>query len=362
MTALTATTHTDTLRSTGHPLAWWAWAAGCAVAASRVGNPVVLALLLLAVVLVALARRPAGPWRRALEAGLVLGAIVVLVRTGFYLLLGLPDSSPVLVALPRIDLPGWFTNVSLLGDVHLAGLVQAVIAGFALAVLIVIVGAANAVASPRRALRSLPASLHHLGSAAVIAVSAAPQLLTAARRVRRAGRLRGQPPRGLRGLAATLIPVLAGALDQALDLAASMDSRGYARAERGGSRLVGAALVVALLAAAAGGYGLLATAGATTLSAALLGAGLVLAVGASVLAGRSVRRTRYRPEPWGWPETVITGCGVLAAGVAWVGVLLDPVGLGAWRLSAGWPGLPLLGLVILGAAAVPVFLPDREGR
>lgn len=361
MTTLAAE-RTDSLRSTGHPLAWWAWAAGCAVAASRVGNPVVLVLLLLAVVLVALARRPAGPWHRALEAGLLLGAVVVLVRTGFYLLLGLPDSSPVLVTLPTIELPAWFSNVSLLGEVHVAGLVQAAVAGLALAVLIVTVGAVNAVASPRRALRSLPASLHHLGSAAVIAVSAAPQLLTAARRVRRAQRLRGQPARGLRGLAATLIPVLAGALDQALDLAASMDSRGYARAQRGGSRLVGAALVIALLAAAAGGYGLLAATGATTLSAVLLAGGVLLAVGASVLASRSVRRTRYRAEPWGWPETVITTCGVLAAATAWVGVILDPAGLGPWRLSTGWPGLPLLALGILAAAAVPAFLPDREGR
>ncbi|WP_277051276.1 CbiQ family ECF transporter T component [Ruania albidiflava] len=361
MTTLAAE-HTDSLRSTGHPLAWWAWAAGCAVAASRVGNPVVLVLLLLAVVLVALARRPAGPWHRALEAGLVLGAVVVLVRTGFYVLLGLPDSSPVLVTLPVIDLPAWFTNVSLLGEVHVAGLVQAAIAGLALAVLIVTVGAVNSVASPRRALRSLPASLHHLGSAAVIAVSAAPQLLTAVRRVRRAQRLRGQPSRGLRGLAATLIPVLAGALDQALDLAASMDSRGYARAQRGGSRLVGAALIVALLAAAGGGYGLLAATGATALSAVLLAVGLVLAVGASVLAGASVRRTRYRPEPWGWPETVITTCGVLAAALAWAGVQLDPAGLGTWRASTGWPGLPLLALGILAAAAVPALLPDREGR
>lgn len=361
MTTLTDATG-DTESSTGHPLAWWAWAAGCAVAASRVGNPAVLVLLVLAVVLVALARRPAGPWHRALEAALVLGAVVVLVRTGFSVVLGLPDSSPVLITLPTIELPGWFTNIALLGNVHLAGLVQAVIAGFTLAVLIVIVGAVNAVASPRRALRCLPASLHHLGSAAVIAVSAAPQLLTAARRVRRAQRLRGQPPRGLRGLASTLIPVLAGALDQALDLAASMDSRGYARAQRGGSRLVAAALVVALLAAAAGGYGLLASTGATALAVALLGAGLLLAVGASVLAGRSVHRTRYRPEPWGWPETMITGCGVVAAAAAWIGVLVDSVGLGSWRLSAGWPGLPLLGLLVVAAAVVPAFGPDREGR
>lgn len=348
--------------ATTHPLAWWAWGVGCAVAASRIGNPAVLVLLLLAVVLVGLGARTASPWARTLEAALLLGAVVVLVRTSFYVLIGLPDSSPVLWQLPEIDLPGWFNNLVLLGPVHQAGLVQAAIDGLTLAVLIVIFGAVNAVANPRLALRSLPSSLHHLGTAAVIAVSVTPQLFTAAARVRRAQRLRGNPPRGLRGLAAVVIPVLAGALDQALELAGSMDSRGYARAHRGSSRVVGIALVVALLAAVAGSYALLDATAPRGLSAGLLAGGLLLAVGASVLAARAVRRTRYRPQHWHLTDTAIAGCGVLVAAIGWVGAGWDPAGMGAWRAGAPWPGIPVLALVLVTLAAAPVLLAQRGSR
>ena len=343
-----------------HPLAWWAWGAGCAVAASRIGNPVVLALLLLAVVLVGLGARSSSPWARTLEAALILGAVVIVVRTGFYMLVGLPDSSPVLLHLPEIDLPGWVNNLVLLGPVHQAGLVQAAIDGLTLAVLIVIFGAVNAVANPRIALRSLPSSLHHLGTAAVIAVSATPQLFTAAARVRRAQRLRGNPPRGLRGLATVVIPVLAGALDQALDLAGSMDSRGYARAHRGSSTLVGGALVVTLLAAVAGSYALLDATTPRALAVGLLFGALVLATGASVLAARSVHRTRYRPQRWRGTETAITGCGVLVAAIGWIGSAWDPAGMGAWRPGSGWPGVPLAALVLVLLTAAPVLL--AQGR
>src|SRR5699024_9429474 len=109
----------------------------------------------------------------------------IAVRTGFYVLVGLPDSTSVLVDLPGVDLPNWFTNITLLGPIHVGGLVQALIEGLRLGGLIVVFGAANALANPRRALRHLPGSLHHLGTAAVIAVSAVPQLLSSIARVRR---------------------------------------------------------------------------------------------------------------------------------------------------------------------------------
>lgn len=361
MTTTAAAVRAAPVTAATHPLAWWVWGAGCAVAASRIGNPAVLILLLLAVVLVALGARTPSPWARTLEVALVLGAVVIVVRAGFYVFLGLPDSSPVLLHLPEIDLPEWFNNLVLLGPVHQAGLVQAAIGGLSLAVLIVIVGSVNAVANPRIALRSLPASLHHLGTSAVIAVAATPQLFTAAARVRRAQRLRGTPPRGLRGVTAVVIPVLAGALDQALDLAGSMDSRGYARAHRGSSRLVGAALVVALLAAVAGSYALLDPTAPAALSVGLLAGGLALAVGASMVAARSVRRTRYRGQRWRHRETAIAGCGVLVAVIGWLGSAWDPAGMGAWRATAPWPGVPLvaLAMVLLAATPVLVALPGR---
>ena len=297
-----------------HPLAWWAWALGLAVAVTRTTEPLVIGPLLAATVLVVVVRRDDSPWARAFGAYLVLGAVIVVIRVVFYVLVGLKTGGPVLLDLPSVPLPAWAVGVNLLGPVHLAGLLAAASGGLRLAALMICFGAANALANPKRALRCLPASLHHLGTAVVIAVTVTPQLVTSVVRVRRAQRLRGQDARGLRGLLVCALPVLADALDRSLSLAASMDSRGYARSTPGRSdSRITAALLVALLAAAMGTYGLLDATAPGWLGLPLLAAGALVAVAGSVLAGRRVLRTRYRPDPWGVPETVIAASGVLAA-------------------------------------------------
>ena len=340
-----------------HPLAWWAWALAVAVAVSRGENPLVISLLLAAVVGVVLARRDDSPWARAFGAYLVLGAVIVAVRVGFYVLVGLPDGSPVLLDLPTIRLPGWVASVQFLGPVHAAGLLGSVYGGLRLAALIVCFGAANALANPKRALRSMPASLHHFGTAVVIAVTVTPQLVTAVGRVRRAQRLRGLDGRGMRAFGARLLPVLQDALDHALSLAASMDSRGYARTtRRGHASSVSVALVVSLVAAVLGTYGLLDAGSPDWLGALLLVVGAVVAALASVFAGRRVDRTRYRPDPWRMPETVVAGCGVLAALAVVVGAALHPVGMSAALSPLGWPSLPLAAALAAVLAALPAVL------
>src|SRR5207302_8616094 len=84
-------------------------------------------------------------------------------------------------------------------------------------------------ASPYRLLRSMPAVLYELGVAVTVALSFAPQATVSAQRVREARRLRGRPSRGLSGLRGMAVPVLEIALERSLELAASMDSRGYGR-------------------------------------------------------------------------------------------------------------------------------------
>ena len=82
---------------------------------------------------------------------------------------------------------------------------------------------------PRRLLRSFPGALYEIGVAVVVALTFAPQLVDDARRVRAARRLRGAAAPGSRALPATAMPVLEGALERSVDLAAAMDSRGYGR-------------------------------------------------------------------------------------------------------------------------------------
>lgn len=334
-----------------HPLAWWAWALALAVALSRVTNPIAVVLLTAAVILVVLTCRGDGRWGRAFRGYLILAGLVVVIRVLFHLLVGVDGGGPVLLDLPRIDLPPWAGGLDLLGPVRVGGLLSAVYGGLALGALLLCFGAANSLADPVRALRSLPAALHPIGTAVVVAVTVAPRLVTSFARVRRAQRLRGVPATGWRGLTATVVPVLADSLDHALAMAASMDSRGYARSVSG-RRDVGVALTFALAAAVVGIYGLLDGQAPRWLGLPMLAVGAAAAVVAGWVAGRRSQRTRYRPDRWGPAELFVAGCGLAAAAVA----LLSP----ELRLT-GVPGPPPVAWQAL-AVAVLAALPAMLGR
>lgn len=340
-----------------HPLAWWAWALALAVASTRTTNPVVLVLVLAAVVLVVGVRRGDGPGARAFRGYLLLGAGVVVLRILFHVLVGIKSPGPVLLDLPRVASPPWAVGVELLGPVTLTGLLTAAYAGLRLATLIICFGAANALADPRRTLRSLPAALHQVGTAVVIAVSVAPQLVASAAEVRRAQRLRGLEPRGMRAVLSTAVPVLTDALDRSLALAASMDSRGYARALPGHSdRGVLALLLGALLAAAIGVYGLLDGTSPGWMGVPVLLTGGAAGAAGLVLAGRQVRRTRYRPDRWGVAETTVAASGVLAAAVLIAAAATDPALADPSLSPLTWPTAPPVALVCALLAAAPAVL------
>ena len=87
--------------------------------------------------------------------------------------------------------------------VTLEGLLAAAYDGLRLAAILACLGAANALASPRRLLRYVPATLYDVGTAVVVALTFAPQMVQDAARVRAARRLRGalepRPARDRRG-------------------------------------------------------------------------------------------------------------------------------------------------------------------
>ncbi|MDQ1697177.1 MAG: energy-coupling factor transport system permease protein [Frankiaceae bacterium] len=339
-----------------HPAAWWGWATALAVAASRTTNPLLLGLIVSVTAYVAVARRPATPWSRSYVVFLRIGLAAIAIRVTLFTLLGTVPGTHILVTLPEVPLPSWMAGVRLGGPVSLEGVLAALYDGLRLAVILVCVGAANTLTSPRRLLKSLPSALQEAGVAATVALAFAPQAVMSVGRLRSARRLRGRPDTGLRSLRGLAVPVLEGALDRSVDLAAAMDARGFGRrgpTPRRVRRATAALLLGGLVAILASSYALIDDSAPDVLGFPLLLAGGVLAGTGFALGARTGGRSRYRPDPWGAAEWLVVGCGVVAA----ICVSVAPSGDVFTATSPPTaPTLPLLPLAGFMVALLPAWL------
>jgi energy-coupling factor transport system permease protein len=303
-----------------HPVAWWVWAIGLCVAASLTTNPLVLLLLVGVAALVVALRRSDQPWGQSFRLYVWLGVVIVVVRVVFRLIFGGQLGDRMLLDLPGIPLPHWVAGITLLGPVYAETLLAALYDGLRLATIVICIGAANSLANPKRLLRSVPPALYEIGTALVVAVTVLPQFAESARRVRAAQRLRAGETGRVVGLRRFLVPVLEDALDHSLALAAGMDTRGYGRSgalTRGRRRTTGALMLLGLCGVCVGTYAVLDSTAPRYLALPMLAVG-VLAAGAGMFsAGRRVQRTRYRPDPWRWPELAVMASGVAVATVGW---------------------------------------------
>lgn len=328
-----------------HPGAWWAWALALAAAASRTLDPLLLAMIIAVACCVVVARRSDAPWAMSFRLYLWLGLLVVVVRVGFRIIFGGDEGGTIVLTLPQIPLPSWAAGISLFGPISYESLRQGFCDGLRLAAMIICLGAANALANPKRLLKALPSALYEVGAAVVVAMSIFPQLAESIVRVRRARRLRGDAGKGARALRSLVIPVLEDALERSMRLAASMDSRGYGRSgdlDRRTRLVTGALLVVGLMGLCVGIYATVNTSMPPTpdyLARPMLAGGILLAGIGFVVSGRRVQRTRYRPDTWRAAELVTAACGVVAAR----GLYSDP------RLTT-------LTVVAIAVAALPAWL------
>ncbi|MFE2940334.1 energy-coupling factor transporter transmembrane component T [Streptomyces sp. NPDC059255] len=327
-----------------HAGAWWLWALGLAAAASRTTNPLLLGLLVGVAGYVVAARRTDAPWARSYGAFVKLGLAVLAVRLLFSVFLGSPvPGSTVLFTLPGVPLPDWAAGVRIGGRVTAEQVVFALYDGAKLAALLICVGAANALANPVRLLKSLPGALYEVGVAVVVAMTFAPNLVADVGRLRTARRLRGRSTGGVGAVLRVGLPVLEGALERSVALAASMDARGYGRrapVPSGVRRATTALTLGGLLGVCAGVYGLLSAAGAGY-GAPLLAAGVAAAAAGLRLGGRGSVRTRYRPDRWGARAWLVTGSGVAVAGALIAAGAADPAALHPGVVPLEAPTLPL---------------------
>jgi energy-coupling factor transport system permease protein len=342
-----------------HPGAWWLWALGLATVATRTHNPLLLALVLAVAGYVVAARRTDAPWARSFVVFLKLGLVVLAIRFLAQVLLGVGAGDTVLFRLPEVPLPAWAAGVSLGGAVTLESTVAAFVEGLRLATILACIGAANALANPKRLLASLPSALYEVGVAVVVALSFAPSLVTSVQRIRAARRLRGRPDRGLRSIVSVAMPVLEDALERSVALAAAMDSRGYGRradVTPAVRRATGALMLVGILGVCFGIFAVLGGGAATPVGLGAIAGGLAAAVAGLTLAGRRTVRSRYRPDPWAGPEQLTAATGLVAAACAIAGGMLDPAGMSPSTHPLVVPTLPLLPTVGVLVALLPAWL------
>lgn len=351
-----------------HPGAWWVWAIGLAVAASRTTNPLVLVLLLAVVAHVVAARRSDAPWARGLRAYYMIGLVVIGIRVLFRMVLDGQHGDTILFHLPEIPLPEAAAGIRLGGAVTLEGLLAAVYDGLRLAALLICIGAVNVLADPKKLLKSMPSALHELGVAVTVALTFAPQMVESAQRIRRARRLRGEVGRRTHILRQVALPVLTDALDRSLRLAAAMDGRGYGRTAAVPRHLRVATTVLllgALVGMSVGVYAILDVTAPRVLALPMVVLGVIAAWAGLLVGGRRVNRTRYRPGPWLGEEWAVAAAGVAVAAVMVVASAADPVAFNTPAQPLTWPALPVGALVAAAIGLLPAWLAppvDRPGR
>ncbi|WP_255604385.1 energy-coupling factor transporter transmembrane component T [Oscillochloris sp. ZM17-4] len=349
-----------------HTLTWLIWLASALIAATLAPSPLYLALIFLAAAQVFLACRGDSPMARSFGLFVRAGAFVFVGYVIFSLItVGGARGETVLLDLPALRLPSFLGGVVLGGPVTAEALAWGATRGLSIWALMVIFGAFNALVDHHRLLRMAPPSLYHAGLAITIAVAFVPALLRAIIEVGQAQRARGHRFGGPRSWVALAAPLLAGSLEKSVQLAESLDARGYGRAGPddaparhqlvliAGSLLLAGGLVLWLY------YGVAQAAPAATMASA---GGVCLGMAARAI-GRRVRRSAYRRERWRRRDALAS---LAAVGCALAIILLRMSGdaglvyypfpqliAPAFDLRAGMALLLLATPALVGAPAAP---------
>jgi energy-coupling factor transport system permease protein len=297
-----------------HTWAWVIWLVAAALAAFTLNNPLYLSLILGAAWILygALGRTTVvgGSWGSFMRIGLLFFAVAIPFSA-----LSVHAGQIVLFRLP----PGW---PIVGGAITLEAAISGAVSGLSLLTILVVFAAFNAVVDHYQLLRATPAFLFQAGVVISIAITFVPQMVLSAKEIRQAQRIRGHRFRGVRDLLPLVMPLLANGLERAIQLAETMEARGFGNVVRPSTRrravlsqlgtlgallglLLGLFLVAFYPKAKTWGWGLAALSAAVMLS--LLW-----------LQGRQVRRSRYRRLRWHARDTavVLGSAAVVAAVVA----------------------------------------------
>lgn len=350
-----------------HTLTWMFWLTAALLPAMLTRNPLYLCLLLVAVAVAynTMGRNSptASSWGVFLKAGVLLAGFSVLFN-----LLTAHYGETVIFVLPRLTLRlGPAPLLDLGGKTTLESLVYGLTSGLSLVAVLLVFATFNVLVDHHRLLRFAPSFLYQTGMIASIAIAFVPQMVTSLRDIREAQALRGHHFRGVRDLLPLFIPLITTGLERAVQLAESMEARGFGSAVMSHTlrrqslyRLLIALALFGLLAAAFWfGY----RSGDRWLVAPVALASTGLLLGTVVIMGRGSKRSRYRRELWRSRDTMVALACAASIGITAAFWLLDSTALFFYpypRIT--WPDFnPLLGLALL-AVVMPVIAAPQMRR
>jgi energy-coupling factor transport system permease protein len=306
-----------------HTLAWLVWAMSAAVATLVTRNPFYLAIIALSAWM-AYITAGQGSGLAQSWAGLVrLGAFIWLLAVPFNALM-FHQGTHVLFRLPA--------NWPLVGgNITLEATLYGLASGFSLWALLLVFVSFNVAVDASQLLRLVPSFLYQAGVITSIALTFMPQMLSSAKEIHEAQQIRGHRFRGYRDLLPLVVPLLTTGFERAIELAESMEARGFggqlagltARALNGMrlSLLTGLALLLGGLLLrtywlAAPWFGSLVIAGAT-----------LLLLYTFALLGRHVQRSHYRRMGWKRSDTAIAVVSIAVLGATLLVRSIDKLAL-----------------------------------
>ena len=289
-----------------HPFAWWAWGLGIAITASQTPGTLALILLCIGAAMVVYSKKSDQPWAKAFAIGVRLGLIAFLIRMIIGVSLSVPIPGNTLFTLPTIPLPDWMAGLRIGGPVTSERLVITATEGLTFFTLILAISAASALANPKQGLRALPGVMHQAGVALIISTTLIPHFVTSIQRVKQARRLRGDQQRiAFRKIA---VPIFEDSLQRAINLGAAMESRGYGFNDSSTGRRFGSQILLSSVVVITIGVSLFLA--AINGAAIAFGFGIVLLAVGLVVANKSTKRTRYRPQIWERAEWVVVATSI----------------------------------------------------
>ena len=289
-----------------HPLAWLLWLGAAVLPVMFSQNPLYVGIVCLAAGIVYTVTGRHSPLAQSWSGFLRLGLTLIILTVPFNAL-GVHAGRLVLFTLPWT----WpLVGGPITGEAVIFGASRAL----SLFTLLLLFAVFNCAVDQARLLRWTPAFLFEAGLITSIALTFVPQMLRSMQEIYEAQAIRGHRFRGIRDLLPLFVPLLTSGLERAMQLAESMETRGF-----GGSlqplsprreTLVRIATAVALLGLVGGFFTVTYFREGQMLSWALLALSMTVLILVFRIQSQRVRRTRYQHGDWHRQDTVLAAISV----------------------------------------------------